>query len=80
MSASMFTNTHEGNAKNSNKERARYLRIALGSTFECAAILDVLVARGSGSRDEVEEGKQTLERISKMLVALLRSLGSTLPS
>ena len=78
-SISIPLNIAEGNAKSSAKDRARYLRVALGSTFECAAILDVMVACGYRSRDEIEEAKTDLEGISKMLVALLRSLGSTLP-
>jgi four helix bundle protein len=68
-------NIAEGNGKSSAKDRARYWRIALGSAFECAATLDVLVARGSRVRDEVSEGKENLKRIAEMLVGLLRSLG-----
>lgn len=74
-SISIPLNIAEGNGKSSNKDRARYWRIALGSAFECAAILDVLVARESHARDEVREGKETLERIAEMVVGLLRSLG-----
>jgi four helix bundle protein len=68
-------NIAEGNGKSSAKDRARYWRIALGSAFECAAIFDVLVASESRARDEVCEGKETLERIAEMLIGLLRGLG-----
>jgi four helix bundle protein len=78
-STSIPLNIAEGNAKASKKDRAKYLRVALGSTYECAAILDVLIARGSADGAQVLEGKETLERVSAMIVALLRGLGSTLP-
>ena len=48
-------NIAEGNGKRSLKDRARFFDIARGSSFECAAIQDVLVATGglddSTSRD-----------------------------
>ncbi len=45
-SVSIPLNIAEANAKSSKRDRARYLQTALGSTFECAAVLDVLAARG----------------------------------
>jgi four helix bundle protein len=74
-SASIPLNIAEGNAKSSSKDRARYWQIALGSTFECAAILDVLVARRIGSPDGVYNGKEMLSEITAMLMAMLKSLG-----
>jgi hypothetical protein len=50
--------------------------MALGSTFECAAILDVLVVRSFKMEDEVVDGKERLERIAAMLIGLLKNLGS----
>jgi hypothetical protein len=46
----------------------------LGSTLECAAILDVLVARKTRTRDGVADGKESLERIASMLIGLLKNL------
>jgi hypothetical protein len=50
------------------------LRIALGSTLECAAILDVLVARRAKTSDEVADGKESLKRVASMLIGLLKQL------
>src|SRR5947207_14935871 len=44
-STSIPLNIAEGNGKFSAKDRARFLEIARGSALECAAALDVLVAR-----------------------------------
>jgi four helix bundle protein len=77
-STSIPLNIAEGNAKSSKKDRARFWRIALGSTLECAAVLDVLVVRTIKTETEVAEGKAHLERIAAMLIALLKNLGSKL--
>ncbi len=74
-SVSIPLNIAEGNAKSSRRDRARYLQTALGSTFECAAVLDVLAARGLRDRSEVAVGKESLERVTAMLMAMLKGLG-----
>ncbi len=74
-SSSIPLNIAEGNAKSSARDRARYWRTALGSTFECAAVLDVLVARRLCELREVAEGKVELERIAAMLIGLLKNIG-----
>ena len=66
-------NLAEGNVKSSPRDRRRYWEIALGSTVECAAILDVLVARALRSSADVSRGKDALERIVSMLVKLVQS-------
>ena len=75
-STSIPLNIAEGNAKSSYRDRARYWQIALGSTFECAAVLDVLAARDLLSADDLAEGKETLERVTAMLLGLLKALGT----
>ncbi len=77
-STSIPLNIAEGNGKSSKRDRARFWQIALGSTLECAAILDVLVVRGTRTGEEVAEGKQQLERVAAMLIGLLKGLGSKL--
>jgi len=56
------TSIAEGNAKVSVKDRLRFWQIAQGSAFECAACLDVFVARQILSKEEVLEGKDQIER------------------
>jgi four helix bundle protein len=70
-STSIGLNLAEGNGKRSKAKRARYFDIARGSTVECAACLDVLVARGKISLVKAEEGKELLlERVS-MIAGLI---------
>jgi four helix bundle protein len=78
-STSIALNIAEGNGRSSKKDRARFWQIALGSTLECAAILDVLVARKIRTADEVAEGREQVERIAGMLIGLLKSLGTRTP-
>ncbi|MCP4896032.1 MAG: four helix bundle protein [bacterium] len=75
-STSIPLNLAEGNAKASTKDRCRYLQIALGSCFECAAAFDVSVARRFVSADRIAEGKSMLKRIAAMLMGMLSSYGT----
>lgn len=72
---SITLNMAEGNGKFSIKDRARFFQIARGSALECAACLDLFVARGCCERSAIEKGKETLEEIVKMLFVLLDKLG-----
>ena len=71
-STSIPLNIAEGNGKFSAKDRARFLEIARGSTLECAAALDVLVARKLTSLEQIETAKENLARIVQMLMGMLR--------
>ena len=71
-STSIPLNIAEGNGKFSAKDRARFLEIARGSALECAACLDVLVARKLAAADQVESAKENLARIVQMLMGMLR--------
>jgi four helix bundle protein len=75
-STSTPLNIAEGNAKYSVKDRCRYLQIATGSALECAACLDVFVARKRLTVGEIEPGKVRLKGIVSMLMGLINSASS----
>ena len=69
-SQSVPLNIAEGNGKSSVADRRRYFEIARGSTLECAAIQDVLVAGGAIALTENLCRKKELDRIAAMLSRL----------
>jgi four helix bundle protein len=71
-STSVPLNIAEGNAKFSRADRARFFEIARGSAVECAACLDVLVARKLATEEEIAASKEQLVSVTQMLVGLLR--------
>ena len=75
-STSIPLNIAEGNGKWSSRDRCRFLDIARGSAVECAACLDVLVAKQRLTADDVEPGKKQLYEIVSMLVGLIQSVSS----
>ena len=75
-STSIPLNIAEGNGKFSSPDRCRFLGHAYGSALECAACLDVLVARGLVPGEDVQPGKERLRGIVSMLVGLMNSLSN----
>ena len=73
-STSIPLNIAEGNGKYQHADRCKFLDIARGSALECAACLDVLVARTLLNESDILEGKQELTGIVSMLVGLIKSL------
>src|SRR5689334_20288186 len=71
-STSVSLNIAEGNGKYSPKDRCRFFDTAHGSALECAAGLDILVAKGKLTRDQICLGKQHLQRIVRMLMGLIK--------
>jgi four helix bundle protein len=72
---SIALNIAEGNGKFSRRDRARFFQIAHGSALECAACLDLLVARRCCADDAIVKGKEILEEIVRMLFTMLDKLG-----
>jgi four helix bundle protein len=73
-STSVPLNIAEGNGKFAIRDRCRYLDFARGSALECAACLDVLVAKRLTDIERITSGKQQLLEIVSMLMGLINSL------
>src|SRR6266404_1740861 len=71
-STSIPLNIAEGNGKYGPKDRCRFFDIAHGSALECAAALDVLVAKQKLTIDQIRPGKERLQRIVRMLMGLIK--------
>jgi len=71
-SLSVLLNTAEGNGKRSERMRAKFFDDARGSSTECAACLDALVAKGLCKAEQVLDGKQLLLRVASMLAKLVQ--------
>ena len=70
-------NIAEGNGKFTSADRCRHFDIARGSALECAACLDVLLARRQIEVAVAEEGKAVLVEVVSMLVGLIRANSET---
>ena len=68
----MPLNIAEGNGKFTPKDRCRFFDIAHGSALECAAGLDVLVAKAKLTREQIRDGKKRLQKIVRMLMGLIK--------
>src|SRR5579859_4418331 len=71
-STSVPLNIAEGNGKYAPKDRCRFFDIAHGSTLECAAGLDILVAKGKLTAEQIRPGKEILQRVVRMLMGLIK--------
>ncbi len=70
-STSVVLNLAEGNGKRSRPDRCRYFDTARGSGVECAACLDVLVARQQITLEQAEAGKTILIEVVSMTAGLI---------
>ena len=75
-STSIPLNIADGNGKFAIKDCCRYLDFARGSALECAACLDVLVAKELCDETATNSGKEQLVEIVSMLMGLINSLAS----
>ena len=75
-STSVPLNIAEGNGKFAIRDRCRFLDFARGSALECAACLDVLIAKKLLEEKAVHAGKEQLLEIVSMLVGLINSLSA----
>ena len=73
-STSVPLNIAEGNGKYTPPDRCRYFETARGSALECAACLDVLVAKGKCTIDQIQSGKAILHETVSLLIGLVKSI------
>jgi four helix bundle protein len=71
-STSIPLNIAEGNGKYAPKDRWRFFDIAHDSALECAAGLDVLVAKARLTPEQIRPGKEGLRKIVRMLIGLIK--------
>ena len=71
-STSVPMNIAEGNGKYAPKDRCRFFDIAHGSALECAAGLDILVAKGKLTAEQIRPGKEILQGVVRMLMGLIK--------
>jgi len=71
-SNSIALNIAEGNGKYAPKDRCRFFDIAHGSALECAAGLDILVAKAKLTPEQIRPGKESHQGIVRMLMGLLK--------
>jgi four helix bundle protein len=70
-STSIALNIAEGNGKYAPRDRCRFFDIAHGSALECAAGLDVLLAKDKLTVGLIRPGKDRLQKIVRMLMGLI---------
>ena len=69
---SIALNIAEGNGKYTLKDRCKFFDIAHGSALECGAGLDILVAKGKLTPEQIRPGKESLQKIVRMLIGLIK--------
>ena len=68
---SIALNIAEGNGRFATNDRCRYLDLARSSALECAACLDILVAKRCLTVEQAATGKIMLVGIVSMLIGLI---------
>lgn len=69
-SVSIALNIAEGAGRQTVRDKSRFFTIARGSAYECAAILDLLLARGQMAPADHRHGRGLLVRLVQMLTRL----------
>ena len=71
---SMPLNIAEGAARFHRREKKQFYWIARGSCYECVAVVELCIRAGIIDADTRNELRRELERVSKMLTALVDSV------
>jgi four helix bundle protein len=70
-SVSIALNVAEAQGRYSPDEKAHFFAVARGSATECAALVDILVARGLATATEGRHARGLLLRLVQMLTRLI---------
>lgn len=71
---SIPSNIAEGSSRSTSKDFVRFLRIALGSTFELETQLLLSIDLGFINETEISSVNERIQEIQKMLIGLKRKL------
>ena len=70
---SIVLNIAEGSGKFSKADKRNFYTTARGSTYECVAVLEILLEQNHISKDDFHKLYSEFETISKMLLGLINS-------
>jgi len=73
-SISIASNIAEGNSRRSEKDKLRFMEIALGSAFELETLALLLKRRKWSPKKEVEALLEAINELEKMLVGFMAQL------
>ena len=74
VATSVPLNIAEGGGEYSRADKARFYRMALRSTRECSAVLDILVRVRCVDPDSIIEIREVIDRVSAMLTRLVLAM------
>jgi four helix bundle protein len=73
-SVSIVLNLAEGVGRRSARDKAHFYTIACGSATECAAVMDLLLARGLVTPSDHRHARGLLVRVVQMLTRMAQSV------
>ena len=73
-STAIVLNTAEGNGRFSSTDHVKFLRIAYKATIQSASLVDLAIAHGLSSADQMPEGLEMLRQIAAMLTSLSKAV------
>jgi four helix bundle protein len=74
-SMAILLNLSEGTGRMVNADKKHYITVARSSVFECVAILEVISQLGHIPRPVAQCFDERYEKVSKMLLGMVRSRG-----
>jgi four helix bundle protein len=79
-SVSVVLNTAEGAGRRSGLDKARFYAMARGRATECAAVIDLVLARGLAPASTCRHARSLLIRVIQMLTKLIARVSAQVAS